>query len=326
MLTRRTWGLLAAAALAVVRPDVPAAAPPAPPPTDVPGAALPLVKVHRYRMSGHIRPLLFWISRDDVGDGRLAWRRGADGAAGWDFVLGTDPERAPRRLNRWGYIAEEANARQGSLFAMMSSEEEDSLGEVNDNADRGATGGGEFKAVRARVVGGVAEARVSRVRTPRVMTIGDVDELVAHAQVQLEKTDLTTLAFDADVRPGFLVAVAELVEANVKAYQARAATAGDRTVPIPYAFGDKLYSLALTSARLQATFRDGDRRYTNVVRAKFEIRTRATGERTDFELVYGLEGELAGVPVVITFQPRWWLKVALHLDDERDGLRPATGG
>jgi len=87
MFTRRTWGLLAAAALALLRPEAPAAAPPAPPP-GVPGAALPVVKVHRYRMSGHIRPLLFWISRDDVGDGRLAWRLGKDGAAGWDFVLG----------------------------------------------------------------------------------------------------------------------------------------------------------------------------------------------------------------------------------------------
>jgi len=321
MFTRRTWGLLAAVALAFVRPEAPAAAPPAPPP-GVPGATLPVVKVHRYRMSGHIRPLLFWISRDDVGDGRLAWRLGKDGAAGWDFVLGTDPERAPRRLNRWGYITEEATAGRGSLFAMMSSEEEDSLGEVNDNADKGATGGGEFKAVRARVAGGAAEAWVSRVRTPRVMTIGDVDELVAQAQVHLEKTTVTTVELDRDVRPGFLVAVAELVDANVKAHQARAAGAAGRTATIPYVFGDKLYSLALTSARRQDTFRDGDHRFANVVRAKFEIRTRATGDRTDFELVYGLEGELAGVPVLISFQPRWWLKVALHLDDQR----LATGG
>jgi len=325
MFTRRSWGLLIAAALAVVRPDAPAAAPPMPPP-NVPGATLPVVKVHRYRMSGHIRPLLFWISRDDVGDGRLAWRQGADGTSGWDFVLGTDPERAPRRLNRWGYIAEEAKAGRGSLFAMMSSEEEDSLGEVNDNADKGATGGGEFKAVRAQVGGGVVEAWVSRVRTPRSLSIGDVEELVTLAQVHLEKTKLTTIELEDNVRPGFLVAVAEMVDANVKAHHARAATAGDRTTPIPYVFGDKLYSLTLTSARRLDTFGDGDRRYAHVVKAKFEIRTRATGDRTDFELVYGLEGDLAGVPVLITFQPRWWLKVALHLDDERAGLRPATGG
>jgi len=316
MFTRRVWGLLAAATLAVARPDAPAAAPP----SNLPGASLPIVKVHRYRMSGHIRPLLFWISRDDVGDGRLAWRLGADGSAGWDFVLGTDPARAPRRLNRWGYIAEEAKGRRGSLFAMMSSEEEDSLGEVNDNADRGATGGGEFKAVRARVGAGVSEARVSRVRTPRVMTIGEVDELVVQAQVHLEKTKLTTVELDDGVRPGFLVAVAELVDANVRAYQAGAADVGERTSPIPYVFGDKLYSLVLTSTRRQDAFRDGDERYANVVRAKFEIRTRATGDRTDFELVYGLEGELAGVPVLITFQPRWWLRVQLHLDDERPAL------
>jgi len=320
MLTRRSWGLLAVAAMAVVRPAAPDAAPPVPPPS-VPGDLLPIVKVHRYRMSGHIRPLLFWISRDDVGDGRLVWRKGGDGTAGWDFVLGTDPARAPRRLNRWGYITEEAKADRGGVFALMSSEEEDSIREVNANADSGATGGGEFKAVRAHVDGGVVQARVRRVRTPGVMTIGDVDALVALAQTELERADLTTIDLRPGVRPGFLAAVAEMVDDSVAAHRTGVAAAGRRTAAVPYVFGDKLYDVTLTSGRRLTEFRDSDRRYTNVVKAKFEIRTLATGAKTDFELVYGVEGDLAGVPVLITFQPRWWLKVALHLDDERVGLR-----
>ncbi|HUX16595.1 MAG TPA: hypothetical protein VMW52_08990 [Phycisphaerae bacterium] len=317
MLTRRTRGLLAAAAIAVAPLGGHVGTDP-PPPPGVPDAYLPLVKIHRYRMSGHIRPLLFWISRDDVGDGRLAWRKGEDGAAGWDFVIGTDPARAPRRLNRWGYIAEQAKTDRGDLFAMISSEEEDSLGEVNDNADKGTTGGGEFKAVLGRVAGGVAEARVRRVRTPDVMTIGDLDTLLALAQTELDRVDLKTVDLPPGVRPGFLAAVAEMVDASISTHRMGVADAGRRTAAVQYVFGDKLYDLTLTSARRLTEFRDSDRRYTNVVKAKFEIRTLATGAKTDFELVYGAEGDLAGVPVLIAFQPRWWLKVALHLDDDRD--------
>jgi hypothetical protein len=48
-------------------------------------------------------------------------------------------------------------------------------------------------------------------------------------------------------------------------------------------------------------------------RGQFEILTLATGARTRFEMTYGLTGELAGVPLDISWQPRWWLKVELHL-------------
>jgi hypothetical protein len=48
-------------------------------------------------------------------------------------------------------------------------------------------------------------------------------------------------------------------------------------------------------------------------RAAFEIRTLATGARTRFEMTYALTGELAGVPLEISWQPRWWLKLELHL-------------
>lgn len=316
MPTRTPWRTIALAALAGVQLSADGSDGTRRP-IDVPRATLPVVRTHAYRMFGHIRPLLaFWISRDDVGSGQLAWRRGEDGTRGWDFVLGTDPARAPRRLNRWGYIAEEAGDGRGVVFAMMSSEEESSLREVNANADQGATGGGEFKAVLAHTAAGVARARVKRIRTPRALTIGDVDTLVALADVDLRQAELTTIDLPPGTRPGFLAAVAELVDWSVLAHQRGDAAAQRPSRAVPYVFGDKLYDLTLTSTRRLDEFRDDDRRYTDMVRGKFEIRTRATGDRTRFELVYGCTGDLAGVPVLITFQPRWWLKVELHLDED----------
>ena len=316
MRTRTPWRTIALAAVAGVQLSADVSDGPRRP-IDVSGATLPVVRTHTYRMSGHIRPLFaFWISRDDVGSGRLVWRQGEDGTRGWDFVLGTDPARAPRRLNRWGYIAEEAGEGRGSVVAMMSSEEESSLREVNANADQGATGGGEFKAVRAQTAAGVVRARVKRIRTPRALTIGDVDTLVALADVDLRTAELKTIDLPPGTRPGFLAAVAELVDWSVTVHQQGDAAARRPSVAVPYVFGDRLYDVTLTSTRRLDEYRDGDRRYTDMVRGKFEILTRATGDRTRFELVYGRTGELAGVPVLITFQPRWWLKVELHLDED----------
>jgi hypothetical protein len=296
MLTRRPWGLLVAAALAVVRPAAPAAAPPAPS-SNVAGPDLPIVKVHRYRMSGHIRPLLFWISRDDVGDGRLVWRQGADGAAGWDFVLGTDPERAappePLGLHHRGEAVAGAcsqMSRRGGL-----------LGGSTTTPTSGATGG-EFKAVRGRVTDGAVEAWVSRVQTPRVMAIGDVDELVVQAQAHLEKTKLTTLEPEDDVRPGFLVAVAERVAANVNAHRAGAAGPASGRCD-PYASATAYASPRRPAARRRAATL---RRYANVVKAKFRFARarRATGPTSSWLRPRRRAG---GVPSH-QLPARWWLR------------------
>ena len=39
-------------------------------------ASLRVVRARQYRMAGGVRPLLFWINRDDIGLARITWRRG----------------------------------------------------------------------------------------------------------------------------------------------------------------------------------------------------------------------------------------------------------
>jgi hypothetical protein len=66
------------------------------------GSQLPVLKERRYIMSGAARPLLFWMGCDDIGLARIVWRGREDGARGYELLVGTDPARAPRRMNRWG--------------------------------------------------------------------------------------------------------------------------------------------------------------------------------------------------------------------------------
>ncbi len=291
--------------------DAPAPGPPGP---SGPGEP-PVVMTRHYRMSGHIRPLLFWISRDDVGDGRIVWRQGSDGTKGWNFVLGTDPARAPRGLNRWGYIDEEEEGRSGQLLAVMSKSKEDTLGEVRAGDDREAVAG-LFEAIRATVEGGESRAQISNVGTPTALTIHDVDALVERVRIGLEDATFKVTPIGPDVRPGFLGAVAELVDGSVAQWRSGRPPVSDGPgAVVRYVFGAKLCEIRLASQQRLKEFRDGDREYRDLVRARFDILTLATGDRTNFELVYGLDGDLAGVPVQIIYSPKWWLKVVLHLQN-----------
>ena len=40
---------------------------------------------------------------------------------------------------------------------------------------------------------------------------------------------------------------------------------------------------------------------------------RTTGEETPFTVVYGVEGDLTGVPLLISWRPRWWLEIECAL-------------
>jgi hypothetical protein len=54
------------------------------------------------------------------------------------------------------------------------------------------------------------------------------------------------------------------------------------------------------------------------LRAKLRYTNQATGGHGDFSVIFGAEGERAGVPVEMIFEPSWWVRVSLRLDDSVD--------
>jgi len=278
----------------------------------VPGARLPVVKTHRYRMAGRIRPLLFWIGRDNVGLAQITWR-GGDEARAYEFLVGTDPRIAPRGINRWGDIREEALAGGGSLLALMSRSDEASYDDARANTERRATGG-EFRAIQATLHEGVATSRTALVATDTAATIHDVERMLDRVQAETARATARTTRLDAGTRPGFLLAVAELVDRSVGAAQSPGAALGRLTsVKIPYVFNQKRYEVRLRAVSPVPVAAGWRGRVREAVRGDFEILTLATGARTRFEMTYAVKGEWAGVPLEIEWQPRWWLKIELHL-------------
>ena len=70
-------------------------------------SAAEVTRERLYQVDARARPFLFWIRKSNIGDGRLTWRRGPDGTIGYELLVGSDPARTPRHINRWGYLREE---------------------------------------------------------------------------------------------------------------------------------------------------------------------------------------------------------------------------
>ena len=293
-------------------------APPEPqlvrPASAVPGSTLPVVKVHRYRMDGKIRPLLFWIGRDDVGAAQIVWRRGDAGAVAYALLIGSDPALAPRGLNRWGYIAEEVRGSDGELLALISKSDEESLGQVRQGLERGAQGHA-FSTIRSTVTSGASHAWLWTILTAQDFTFRDVDRVLELVEQGSSEAAVELESIPTGVRPGFLAATAELIRASVHAHRTAPASAEAlQGASVAYVYGDSLHDLTLRSHDLVQERRIGDRTYTRFVHGKFETRGRVSRKKTRFEVEYGIEGSLAEVPIAFAYQPRWWLRVKLLLD------------
>jgi hypothetical protein len=269
---------------------------------------LPMLAEHRYRMLAKVRPLLFWISRDDVGGARITWRGDRASASGYELLIGSDPAKAPRRINRWGYIAEETRGAEASVLGVMKQSNEKSIEDAQ--AQITASGNYVFKAIRATAVGSNATAGVTTVRAPRDFTYHDLSALLQLVSDSQPDGTRKIATLPPSGRPGFLLALADLIQRSVDAR-------GNVSKPltVPYIYNGASHDLTLRHAEYRGTDEIGTRRYTNVIRSEFETRSRATGDVTRFEVTYGTAGDLAGVPVHAVYQPRWWFEVQLFLDD-----------
>ena len=83
-----------------------------------------------------------------------------------------------------------------------------------------------------------------------------------------------------------------------------------------YTFNAGVYDLVVTSWERVARARYGSRTYDRLVRLEFESRNLEKGTTERFVLACGTDGPLAGVPVFVRYQPKWWFKVEGVLDED----------
>jgi hypothetical protein len=257
--------------------------------------------------------LLFWYSRDNVGEATLRWRADDGGRRGFELLIGSDPLRAPRKINRWGYIAEEVGPGTAALLGVMKESEEATLA---DAQKREENGGAQFlyKAIRTEVAGSTGRTGTVRLALPRDPTYRDLEAVLA----QLPSSPPTPREYSvvAGTKPGYLPTLQDVIDETV-AWYGRGQPAKESPVGrvVRYIYNGTLYDLVLRSSKPLASARYRGRSFSDLIDSAFVITNKTTGGKTEFEVQYGRRGSLAGVPVHGVFRPRWWFEVQITKDD-----------
>ena len=283
-----------------------------------PAPAIPIVREARYRMSAAVRPLfIFWVRSSNVGAGRILWRSGEGERRGFELLIGSDPLRAPRRINRWGWEREDVGPEGATLFGVMRKTDEESLDEAKSAIGREGQGDFSFKAIRAGIAGDQVRAENTLWRVGRDYTYRELGELLALVGSPSGTPPRVREArIPEGTSPGFLFAVSGLVDAAVKAAvtpgASRQLLSGQKAT---FTFNASLYDLTLRSSEWLDSAVYAGRRYERLLRMSFEHYNREKRTRERFALVCPTDGPLARVPVFIEYQPKWWFKAEGVLDD-----------
>jgi hypothetical protein len=276
-------------------------------PTDPVAVDLPITRQHTYRMAGKVRMLLLWVGREDVGNAVINWRGQGEHRA-YELLIGSDPAKAPGKLNKWGYLVEETRGENALVVGLISQNHEDRLDDVKQGAIAGE-GGRPFDTVRGRVGLMEAHARVGTLLAPASLTYKDVPAVL---KLMFEDTSkpLRRLDRPSGVRCGFLTSLTELVNRTLAVPQVGRPS---EMASIPYVHGDRVYKLRLLESTGLARFEQDGHQFEKVIRSRFETARINSRTGTRFELVYGTTGHLRGIPILVSYQPTWWLQVDLVL-------------
>lgn len=276
---------------------------------------------HHYVMSARVRPLLlFWIGRSNVGDAIVS-RAATPRETRYSLLIGSDPDRAPRRINRWGYIEERIHGDVATVVGLMTESDEESVEEAERNLRREGSGVHTFKVIHATIDAEQSRSAVAAVGAPADYSFRQVRAVLALAGDGATENTSRVVRLPQGTRPGFLSALAEIIHAQAESARTGSVRAG---TPLTYVYHGKFYELRGTSVRFNPTVEVNASRYAHVVSAQFAMKNMADGEETRFALSYAIDGKLAEVPLTMSYQPRWWMQVDLALADDVDS--PELGG
>ena len=268
---------------------------------------------HVYRIVGKVRLLFFWVSDDDVGGARITWR-GDDQHHALSLLIGSEPHRAPREINEWGYVREDVIAGTTSVFGIRTVTD----GESPEDADTRRPQPGEraeLGVLCSTVSALEADSRTTTIYIPRDTTyrgVGRVlDVIQRDARWQRRHSPRPE-----GVGPGFLSALDPMMRSS--AASARGSDAAPTCPQVAYVYKDAVYDLVPRRVERVPQLRTALGVFRNLLRADIVARNRSTGSATSFSVTYGTEGALAGIPVAARYQPNWWLKVELELDEDQD--------
>jgi hypothetical protein len=278
-------------------------------------------KIERYyTMKASVRPLLFWISRNGVGGGRIAWIEEEDGAKGLELLIGSDPARAPRAINRWGYISERVSGPSAELIGVMTQSDEQSIDQA-DAATNKPPNTYTYKTIHCRLKGGEAQSMVTLLYLTEVFTYKNYEALLG--RIPKTGAKVRQLQVPKGVDSGFLFSIKAMLHNTVESYKQLKGSRSECSAQRQYVYNASLFSLSMVSSKFKGTIVANGRTYPGIIESRFEARNTRTGKTSRFIIGYGTEGSISEVPVRIVYQPRWWLQAELLLKDDALNMQAA---
>lgn len=287
-----------------------------------------------YVMTARLRLLFFWASKDDVGGGYI--RRGVfteDPRLEFIQVLfGSDPDKAPRAINRWGAGTEVSwhkdpiGSRQSddvttsAFFGFMKSSRGKSASEMQSELEREKKQGlHDFTGILSRVEATRAVSLVVPLESDTDFNLRDYDRAEPLMLERISESPRPVRSLEDTSRcarsTGFLATVAELVDDAVGGYAA----------PISRCYVYDAQDNALSLERISATDSLAvrlsgpdkivllDAKRDNLLQLDFVSTHKESGKKVYFTIYAGTQGALRDVPVQICYQPNWWFQVILNL-------------
>jgi hypothetical protein len=264
---------------------------------------------YEYRVVGQLRFLFLWLTASDVGGARVTFRQRVD-TRSISLLIGSDPERAPRRINEWGYVREEVAAASASVFGVRTTTDGDSAQDAEDHRTRTGAAA-EYGVLCAGIQPEWSTSSTTTIRTSRDLTYRNTDQLLD----QLERVSqfiVRVVRRPPDTLPGFLTALDRLTRRAAGADRGQEGQAA----AIGFVYKDGVYDLRASRTESVAELRTRSRVFRNLLRSDITIRNRQTGAVAAFSITYGTTNSLAGVIVAARYQPRWWFRIELELDGE----------
>ena len=115
--------------------------------------------------------------------------------------------------------------------------------------------------------------------------------------------------------PGFLTAIQQAIQLG----ETDTADRGVKKLrTVTYVYNNAVYDLTTQGRESLGRTAVGRRTFEQLMRTQFSIRNRTTADVTRFGLTYSPEDGAVPMPVQIFYQPSFWLRIELRLDDDAD--------
>ena len=296
-----------------------------------------------YIMTARVRLLVFWLGKDDVGGGYI--RRGVSKADPhqelFQVLFGSDPEKAPRAINRWGAGTEVVwhkdsadslpadDVVRTAFFGFMKSSKGKSVSEMQQElAKEKDKGEHQFTGMLSRVEAGRAVSLVVPLASDQDFNLHQYDQAEPIIFEKLTSSDksVRTLpeAAGCSRAAAFLGTVSELLDAALAGKKAPLSLCYVHDAQVNTLTLQNVQPVARLAVKLNAA-KGGvlsNQTYEHLLQAEFVSVHQTTGKQVNFTILVGTVGNLRGVPVQIRYQPNWWFQVVLNL--RSDARPPAT--